>query len=439
MFTLIFLAFVSGGCGGGGGSSTPVSNNENGNDNNNTPDEQEQNVPNPPVNTNFIVTFDSNGGSDVSLQEVQNGSTANMPEIPEKENNLFVGWYLAGENNFSFKFNFDTPISRDITLHAKWYDQTDLTDTDGDGLTDALEFAFGTDPLEIDTDDDGLTDYDELNWLNYNPLAKDSDGNGVADGDEDKDGDGLTNIQEGNFGTNMILTDTDMDGLTDYEEVITYKTDPLKPDTDDDGVDDGTEVAIGSNPLVAETKFTTSLETSRTAEDPEAIDVSVSMDSSAENAGTLYVQAVELVGHPLISSAMPGYISNAAYEITAENSADIESATLTFTLGSKYSETDSFKPRIYYVNEEAGVFEKVENQNVSGNKISATLTHFSTYILLNSVMFDEIWSNDIRPIFTNASNDNARLDIVFVIDYSASMQDNDPNRLAVKLPQNFVD
>ena len=139
----------------------------------------------------FTVTFDSNGGTVIASQNVKNGEVVNIPEIPKKENNLFIGWYLADKNNFSFKFDFDTPISEDIVLHAKWYDKNDTTDTDGDGLSDSLELAFGTDPLNPDTDDDGLTDFDEINWLNYNPLLQDTDNDGILDGDEDHDGDGL--------------------------------------------------------------------------------------------------------------------------------------------------------------------------------------------------------------------------------------------------------
>lgn len=35
-------------------------------------------------------------------------------------------------------------------------------DTDGDGLSDALEMALGTDPLDPDTDGDGINDGDEV-------------------------------------------------------------------------------------------------------------------------------------------------------------------------------------------------------------------------------------------------------------------------------------
>lgn len=41
------------------------------------------------------------------------------------------------------------------------------------------------------------------------------------------------------------LTDNDTDGLTTYDEVVTYGTDPTKDDTDGDGLKDGLEVGVG--------------------------------------------------------------------------------------------------------------------------------------------------------------------------------------------------
>jgi hypothetical protein len=43
--------------------------------------------------------------------------------------------------------------------------------------------------------------------------------------------------------------DTDVDGLTDQEETLRYKTNPNKADTDGDGIFDGVEVANGTDPL----------------------------------------------------------------------------------------------------------------------------------------------------------------------------------------------
>jgi len=59
---------------------------------------------------------------------------------------------------------------------------------------------------------------------------------------KDTDGDGLTDEEERQIGTNPSYADTDHDGLSDYEEVKDKKTDPLSPDTDGDGVRDGDDL-----------------------------------------------------------------------------------------------------------------------------------------------------------------------------------------------------
>ena len=49
-----------------------------------------------------------------------------------------------------------------------------------------------------------------------------------------------------------LIADTDGDGLSDSEEVLTHKTNPLKEDTDAGTIDDCTEVKRGTDPLNAE-------------------------------------------------------------------------------------------------------------------------------------------------------------------------------------------
>jgi hypothetical protein len=78
------------------------------------------------------------------------------------------------------------------------------------------------------------------------------------DPDGDEDGDGVPNGQEEDLGTDPFDSDTDNDGVSDYDE-IWYDGDgdytpgadlnPLNSDTDGDGVRDGTEVNLGSDPL----------------------------------------------------------------------------------------------------------------------------------------------------------------------------------------------
>lgn len=56
-------------------------------------------------------------------------------------------------------------------------------DTDADGLPDAVEEFFGTDPLDADSDEDGIRDGDEMGQGAFtNPASADTDGDGFCDG-----------------------------------------------------------------------------------------------------------------------------------------------------------------------------------------------------------------------------------------------------------------
>ena len=118
-------------------------------------------------------------------------------------------------------------------------------DSDGDGLVDAVEAQYGTDPFDPDTDKDTMSDGWEVeNGLNpldngesddaeNDPSEANSEGaeeqeeeDSWPDPDDgpkgDPDRDGLINSVEVEEGTNPRLADTDGDGLNDKWEV-TYK------------------------------------------------------------------------------------------------------------------------------------------------------------------------------------------------------------------------
>ena len=98
-------------------------------------------------------------------------------------------------------------------------------DADADCVPDALEVALGFDPANAD-----------------------SDQNGVLDGEEDSDADGLLNCAEVLVGTRLDDADSDGDTLADADE-IARGTNPLDGDTDGDGFLDGEEVEFLSDPL----------------------------------------------------------------------------------------------------------------------------------------------------------------------------------------------
>ena len=74
----------------------------------------------------YTVTFETNGGSAIEAQLVPEGTFATKPEtVPTKEGNLFEGWYT--EQTMTNLFDFYTPITKDITLYAKWMDISSIT------------------------------------------------------------------------------------------------------------------------------------------------------------------------------------------------------------------------------------------------------------------------------------------------------------------------
>lgn len=82
------------------------------------------------INNKFLVNFNSDGGSKVESQTVNKGDKASRPSDPVKEGYDFVEWQLDGKT-----FDFNTPITKDITLEALWKQK----EIDKDETTDKKE------------------------------------------------------------------------------------------------------------------------------------------------------------------------------------------------------------------------------------------------------------------------------------------------------------
>lgn len=97
---------------------------------------------------------------------------------------------------------FDAGVGFQATL--------DGFDTDYDGIPDGPD---------ADCDGDGVADGSDAR-----PYDTDNDGLNNLSGDDDDDGDLLSDGDEANAGTSLVKTDTDGDTYSDYEEVVVAGT-----------------------------------------------------------------------------------------------------------------------------------------------------------------------------------------------------------------------
>ena len=90
--------------------------------------------------TTHTVTFNSNGGTEIAPKEVVSGVKIKAPSTPTKDKYLFRGWYE--DSTFSKEFDFNTPITSDMTLYAKWEAANSINE-----IRLAGDFQYGTVPV----------------------------------------------------------------------------------------------------------------------------------------------------------------------------------------------------------------------------------------------------------------------------------------------------
>ena len=166
--------------------------------------------------------------------------TENWSEQPFPETFVAIQWKALGAPGTSATIELDAKSMidfswRPIEVYSPSITFEITTDSDGDGLTDDIEALLGTDPHDVDSDDDGISDGDEdvnhngmVDWGETNPTNRDTDGDGIQDGTE-------LGYTEADIGP-----DTDM-GVFQPDLDPTTTTDPLNEDTDGDGMMDGEE------------------------------------------------------------------------------------------------------------------------------------------------------------------------------------------------------
>ena len=275
-----------------------------------------------------------------------------------------------------------------------------LKDTDGDKLPDCVEQYLGSDSTLVDTDGDLLDDYYEVFVTGTDPTLIDTDENGITDGDEDFDEDGLTNLQEYELGTEPYNDDTDGDGLNDGEEINTYNTDPLKKDTDDDGLEDGDEIYLETDPTNPDTNENGILDGDEKRlqtfihkvenEDCAVTEVRVSMEGTGNLQKTTTVESI--MNKDILCSEVVGLVGE-PFEI--KTTSQFDKATLTYVIDkSKLGDTEFDNLLFLWYDEENDNFDELDTiLDEENSTVSVETTHFSKYMIVDGKEWYRAWQD----------------------------------------------
>ncbi len=109
-----------------------------------------------------------------------------------------------------------------------------------------------------------------------------------------------------------------------------------------------------------------------------------------------------------------------------ETESDFESATITFKIDqSKLGDTQFDNLLILWYNETEKTFVEMDTAHDAANStVSTTTTHFSQYMVVDSVKWFENWDDSIaklRKMWSSGSTSYKKLNTIFLVDSSAEI------------------
>ncbi len=172
-----------------------------------------------------------------TIQAGSIGSNVVLTAYASGQAPLFYRWYFNGTNELIGQTN-STMVRTNLSLAQIGIYSVSVSNAFG--VVTNVNTLLITDVG--DEDRDGIPNWWEVKY-GLNPFD-------ATDAAASPPGDKLTYLQKYLCGLNPLTTDTDGDGLSDYDEIFVYGTNPLLADTDGDGIPDKWEVDHGLNPLV---------------------------------------------------------------------------------------------------------------------------------------------------------------------------------------------
>lgn len=381
----------------------------------------------PVVSGNFSNAANLTGISNITLRAVDSVGKLRSATL------LLDGDMLPESRELLLGFDPQEPDS-DSTLTPENEAGNGIIDgyeTLGNQLPAFVKSRIGADPFKNDTDNDGLTDYFELMKLGLitDVRSGDSDGDGMPDNEEDLDDDGLTNLQEQDYGTDPLVSDTDKDSLSDGIEV-SFGTNPLLKDTDNDRLDDDSEIRLGTNPLNPDTDGDGILdgdEVYSSIKKDDALGVRASITGKGDVAKELNIYNVTSEIFTNISVLVSPVID---FSLNRTNRT-FETAGITLPYNAQKVSNPS-NLSLFYFNESLGTFVQIESTvDAANHTVTGISSHFSTFAIFDVPNWNALFKAEM-----NMGRGGA--DVMFIMDRTGSMSYYDPYEYRKIAAKNFV-
>lgn len=311
-------------------------------------------------------------------------------------------------------------------------------DSDEDGIYDYVETNITlTDPAKSDTDNDGISDYDEIAYLRSDPTVYDTLGSGLSDADEDFDDDGISNVSELLNNTNPLQSDSDYDGLSDYDEIYTYTTNPNSYDSDDDGLSDYDELQLSLDPnnsatnTVNDSEYIVAQQISKDSQMLQNINNKteyISLSINISSAGLAESGLLTVTESEYVNLYNTDYIVSTPVTVSYNSSYNLESAQLNFEISEQLFSDESTSLEDYavfkYFDDSNLILPVKTEYNYETNTISTTSDQLGTYFVCNipdwleSIGVKESEQQDI--VMSPYTVTLEPVNVAFVIDGSSS-------------------